>query len=66
MDTTGHYDLGLSAEAAFERLYAMTERLIGVKGGLITIFHNFSLGTDPEWAGWRRAYEAFLGKMAQF
>ncbi len=63
MDTTGHYDLGLDAEEAFLRLRRMTERLIAANSRLITIMHNFSLGTDAEWPGWRGSYEAFLNDL---
>jgi hypothetical protein len=60
MDTTAHYDMKLSVSEAFERLNAM--RTLSEKTGSVmtTIFHNFSLGTDPEWKGWRHAYEHFL------
>jgi hypothetical protein len=65
MDTTGHYDLGLSAGESFQRLYAMAEKLIAANGRLITVFHNFSLGTDAAWAGWRKGYESFLGRITR-
>jgi hypothetical protein len=60
MDTTARYDLGLSAEDSFQRLRQITVKLQACGGRLVTIFHNFSLGTDPGWAGWRKEYERFL------
>jgi hypothetical protein len=60
MDSTAHYDLGLSAEVSFNRLRQMTDKLRACGGRLITILHNYSLGTDAEWAGWRTEYERFL------
>ncbi|MCF8448600.1 MAG: polysaccharide deacetylase family protein [Taibaiella sp.] len=60
MDTTAHYEMNLSTHEAFERLEAMTKLLEQTGSTLITIFHNFSLGTDEEWRGWRQAYELFL------
>lgn len=63
MDTTGHFDLGLNAEESFLRLRAMTEKLIATNSRLITVMHNFSLGVDVEWKGWRGKYEAFLNDM---
>lgn len=60
MDTTGHYDLGVSAVESFDHLRQMTAKLQACGGTLITILHNFSLGTDPEWKGWRKEYERFL------
>ncbi len=60
MDTTAHYDLGLSTRAAFLRLRQMGVKLRECGGRLTTVFHNFSLGSDAEWKGWREEYEAFV------
>ncbi len=60
MDSTGHYDLGLSPEEAFNRLRQIAVKLQACGSTLITIMHNYSLGTDAEWRGWRREYERFL------
>lgn len=60
MDTTARFDAGLDAHQAFKRLEAMTEVLRRSGGVLVTVFHNFSLGTADEWKGWRQAYELFL------
>jgi uncharacterized protein DUF7033 len=60
MDTTAHFELKLSATDAFAKLDEMSKRLEQTGSTLITIFHNFSLGTSNEWKGWRQAYEHFL------
>jgi len=60
MDTTAHYELKLAADVAFERLYQMSLRLKRCNSTLITVFHNFSLGSAREWKGWHTAYERFL------
>lgn len=60
MDTTAHYDLKLPVDTAFQRLRSMQQRLEKCGGILHSIFHNFSLGTDPEWAGWQEAYASFI------
>ena len=60
MDTTAHYEAKLSAMEAFEKLHAMSKVLEQTGSTMITIFHNFSLGTSHEWKGWRQAYEDFL------
>lgn len=60
MDSTAHYDLGLSAEEGFRRLREMAVKLQACGGSLVTIFHNYSLGTDTEWKGWRKEYEQFI------
>jgi hypothetical protein len=64
MDTTAHYEAGLTTQQAFERLEAMSKVLEQTGSKLITVFHNFSLGTDYEWRGWRQAYELFLHSMS--
>lgn len=60
MDTTAYYEAKLTAAEAFEMLELMCRRLQQTGSVLITIFHNFSLGTSAEWKGWRQAYERFL------
>jgi len=60
MDTTAHFEAKLSAMEAFEKLNAMSKLLEKTGSTMITIFHNFSLGTSNEWKGWRQAYEDFL------
>lgn len=60
MDTTAHFEQKLTPAMAFERLHQMTLRLKHCNSTLITVFHNFSLGTAPEWRGWYTAYERFL------
>ncbi len=60
MDTTAHYEAKLSATEAFEKLEAMSKKLHNTGSTMITVFHNFSLGTSVEWRGWRQAYEHFM------
>ncbi|MDI9319089.1 MAG: polysaccharide deacetylase family protein [Phycisphaerales bacterium] len=60
MDTTAHYELGLSAEESFIRLEELKNKLKNVGGILCTIFHNFSLGQSKEWNGWPDSYRHFL------
>jgi hypothetical protein len=64
MDSTAHYEGGLTASQAFEKLDAMCHILQQTGSSLITVFHNFSLGTDDEWKGWRQAYERFMQERA--
>lgn len=61
MDTTAHYEMGLSVEQAFATLNAMRHILQQCGSTLVTVFHNFSLGTDQEWTGWNEAYGEFMG-----
>jgi len=60
MDTTAHFEAKLSVADSFTKLEAMSKLLEKTGSTLITIFHNFSLGTASEWKGWRQAYEHFL------
>lgn len=60
MDTTAHYELGLSVEESFIRLEELKNKLKNVGGILCTIFHNFSLGRSKEWNAWSDAYQHFL------
>lgn len=62
MDTTAHFDRSLKVNDAFEQLEHMAERLKSCNSRLITVFHNFSLGSDKEWNGWATAYSSFLKK----
>jgi hypothetical protein len=60
MDTTAHFEGKLSVSDAFAKLEEMSKRLEQTGSTLITVFHNFSLGTSNEWKGWRQAYEHFM------
>jgi len=60
MDTTARFEAGLAAPEAFRKLEQMTRLLQDTHSRLITICHNFSLGTDPGWGGWGEAYHDFL------
>ncbi len=65
MDTTAHYEGKLSVSEAFARLEEMSKRLEQTGSTLITVFHNFTLGTGNEWKGWRQAYENFMQEKMQ-
>ncbi len=65
MDVTARDYLGLAPDAAFGRLRALRAAVEEVGGMLTTVFHNFSLGTVKDWAGWREGYAAFVEETAQ-
>jgi hypothetical protein len=65
MDSTAHYELNLEAEDAFKKLEKMSAILKNTNSTLVSVFHNFSLGTDTEWKGWSEAYAGFLKRMAK-
>jgi hypothetical protein len=65
MDTTARFDMALDVAQSFSRLDEISARLKAANSTLITIFHNFSLGTDKGWAGWRTGYDHLLRKVAK-
>jgi hypothetical protein len=60
MDTTARYDLGLDVNEAFNRLATMTNSVKQFGGNIYTIFHNFSLGNDGDWKGYKEHYEQWI------
>ncbi|MBS1781625.1 MAG: polysaccharide deacetylase family protein [Bacteroidetes bacterium] len=60
MDSTAHWELKLTVDEAFERLEKMKQYLINTQSEFVTVFHNFSLGTDLQWKGWSESYLKFL------
>lgn len=60
MDTSAHFDNNLDVTEAFERLNRMSTTLKKANSRLVTVFHNFSLGENREWQGWRNTYETFI------
>jgi hypothetical protein len=63
MDSTAHFEGRLTSEEAFSKLNAMTEVLKETKSELVTVFHNFSLGSDAQWKGWKDAYKNFISSL---
>ncbi len=64
MDTTAHFEQKMTVTEAFDALDGMCRTLQETGSMLITVFHNFSLGTDEQWRGWRQAYEHFIQRQA--
>lgn len=64
MDSTARFEEGLSAEAAFKRLDMMKQHLLRTSSSLVTVFHNFSLGNEAGWEGWRDQYFSFLKELS--
>jgi len=64
MDSTAHFEEGLSVTEAFSKLETMKKTLEQTSSQLVTVFHNFSLGSEVQWKGWREAYEGFLRSVA--
>ncbi len=60
MDTTALYEEKMSCDEAFAALHEMKKLLQNCNSQLITIFHNFSLGSAPEWKCWADSYAEFI------
>jgi hypothetical protein len=60
MDATAHYELKLSAVESFDQLKSLKVQLQKIGAKLTIIFHNFSLGAEPEWEGWKEQYQQFV------
>ena len=63
MDTTAMFNEKLSLNDSFDRLRSMTKILQRTGSHLNTVFHNFSLGSAPEWVWWKGKYKEFLGDL---
>jgi len=60
MDANSYYEQHHTAAQAMTELLHYYHHTRKVNGLMITIWHNDFLGTDPQKAGWREAYETFL------
>lgn len=63
MDSTAHFEEKLPVEEARLKLRQMKAMLEQTRSQMITVFHNFSLGSDREWNGWKDLYASFLEEM---
>ena len=57
MECNSFFEQGFTVEEAKQEFLGYIERVKQVDGLLVTVFHNFSLGTEPLWQGWREMYE---------
>lgn len=64
MECNSFFEQKLNADQAYDEMkhYANVVRSVG--GNLITIWHNFSLGSDPMWKGWKEKYHEFVKALA--
>jgi hypothetical protein len=60
MDANAFYEEKHSAGKAMHELMHYYHLIRKVNGLMVTVWHNSFLGTDPQFAGWREAYEIFL------
>lgn len=62
MECNSFFELHHSPDEAFDELMIMLAHVKKVGGQMITIWHNFSLGTAPMWKGWREMYAKFVDR----
>ena len=60
MDANSYHEQNFTAEQGLEELMHYYNIVKSVNGTLSTIWHNNFLGTDPQFEGWREAYEQFI------
>jgi hypothetical protein len=65
MECNAFFEQKMTSEEALDQLLRYVKVLKEVNGRLITIWHNFSLGTDPLWAGWPEMYGKFLEEIGE-
>ena len=63
MDANSYYEQQYSCEKAIEEMRHYYEVTKGVKGLLITVWHNHFLGTNKMFMGWREVYKQSIEKM---
>ena len=63
MEGNSFYIQKFTAAQALEELLYFKNIIQSVNGTMYTIWHNSSLGTDPQFAGWREVYEQFIASI---
>jgi hypothetical protein len=60
MDANCLFEQKQTPQQAYEELIQYYERVKNYKGTFIPIWHNFILGSDPQYHGWRNMFELFM------
>ncbi|MBK8146093.1 MAG: polysaccharide deacetylase family protein [Bacteroidetes bacterium] len=60
MECNSFFEQKLTASQSKDEMLHYFHEVQKVEGTLISIWHNFSLGSDPLWAGWREIYADVL------
>jgi hypothetical protein len=60
MDANSLFEQKQNPQQTYNELIQYYERVKGCKGVFIPIWHNFILGTDPAYEGWRNLFELFM------
>lgn len=62
MECNSFFEQDLSSTEAKAEMNELLQRVRAVGGQMITVWHNFSLGAETMWAGWKEVYGDFLRK----
>jgi len=60
MDANSFYEQKQTPEQAYSELLMYYEQVKRLKGIFISVWHNFILGTDKQFTGWRGMFELFM------
>lgn len=60
MDSNSFYEQKDTPQEAYAELVRYHEQIRKLNGMMISIWHNFVLGTDSHFAGWREMFELFM------
>jgi hypothetical protein len=60
MDANSLFEQKQTPKQTYEELLQYYERVKHYKGVFVPIWHNFILGTDPQFKGWREIFELFM------
>lgn len=63
MECNSFFEQHYSATQALDEMLHYHTQIKKVGGNYIMIWHNFSLGKDTLWAGWKEVYTSFLEKV---
>jgi hypothetical protein len=66
MDRTLKDYMQLSTDAALEKIRKLVDTVRGVRGTLVTIWHNDAFSDQGEWQGWKQVYLDMLDHIRQF
>lgn len=60
MECNSYFEQKMNADEAYDEMIHYADVVRSVGGNLITIWHNFSLGSDTMWNGWKEKYEKLI------
>ena len=65
MDANAHYEQHQDTDTSYNEMVHYYQTCKKANGLFITIFHNYILGTEKRFKGWRMLYEKFIAQVQQ-